>query len=93
MVSDIIVSEILCCLRCKYGLVHNLMLQSAIVGFCETEEICNATRIVCARAEKVIVDFHRSKVRQGDGNIIQYLSSLLLFLQLIIFFSTLQLQQ
>jgi hypothetical protein len=67
MASDIIVFEILCCLRCKYGLVHNLMLQSAIVGFCETEEICNAKRIVCETAEQVNADFFRPKVRQGDG--------------------------
>jgi hypothetical protein len=59
MVSDIIVSEILCFLKCKYGLVPNLMLQSAIVGCCETEEICNAKKIVCEIAEKVSANFPR----------------------------------
>jgi hypothetical protein len=67
MASDIVFSELLCFLHCKFGVVSNLALQNAINGCFEVDIICEAKKILYDVAEKCAVDLARMKVRQGDN--------------------------
>jgi hypothetical protein len=67
MESDIVISEILCFLKCKFGSIPNLTLINTIVGFYDVEVICEGKKILHDIAEKNNLDVVRLKVRQGDN--------------------------
>jgi hypothetical protein len=42
--NKVVISEILCFVKCKYGLVPNLILQTTICGFYEVDVIVDAKK-------------------------------------------------
>jgi hypothetical protein len=67
MAGDIVFSEILCFIHCKFGTVPNLSLQCAISGFYEVDVIFEAKKILNGIAEKCLKDAPTHGKRQGDG--------------------------
>lgn len=65
--NNVIFSDILCFVQCKFGIVPKLSLQTAINGFYDVEVICNAKKSLYEIAEKIIPDLPRPKVRQGEN--------------------------
>lgn len=67
MESDIVISELLCFVNCKYGTVPIQSLMSTVIGFYDVEDIYEAKKKLNDIAQKCIENPPTHGRRQGDG--------------------------
>ena len=67
MESDIVISELLCFVNCKYGTVSIQSLMSTVIGFYDVEDIYEAKKKLNDIAQKCIENPPTHGKWQGDG--------------------------